>query len=110
LLPSYVTLRLDSPGYRTQPGDNKVLLSYYGTPGSRIDSVTVDGRRAVAMPSSEHGLTVLTLPLELARGSRHSVTVTATEPARSGQTEILRQPAVNPVTVTTRLPDCGGGS
>jgi hypothetical protein len=37
------------------------------------------------------------------------VTVTATEPARSEQqTRILRQPAVNPVTVTTRLPDCGG--
>ncbi|MEO6503123.1 MAG: DUF4012 domain-containing protein [Jatrophihabitantaceae bacterium] len=107
-LPSYVTLRLDSPGYRTRPGDNKVLLSYYGTPGSRIDSVTVDGRRAVVMPSSERGLTVLTLPLELARGSRHSVTVTAVEPARSEQTRILRQPAVKPVTVTTRLPDCGG--
>ncbi|MEO7261996.1 MAG: DUF4012 domain-containing protein [Jatrophihabitantaceae bacterium] len=109
-LPAYVTLRLDSPGYRTQPGDNKVLLSYYGTPRSQILSVTVDGRRAVVMPSSERGLTVLTLPLELARGSGHSVTVTAAEPARSDQTQILRQPAVNPVTVTTRLPDCGGGS
>lgn len=108
-LPSYVTLRLDSPGYRTAPGDNKVLLSYYGTPGSRIDSVTVDGRPAVVMPSSERGLTVLTLPLELARGSRHSVTVTATEPARPQErTQIMRQPAVNPVQVTTRLPDCGG--
>ncbi|HEV2888617.1 MAG TPA: DUF4012 domain-containing protein [Jatrophihabitans sp.] len=107
-LPGYVTLRLDAPGYRTRPGDNKVLLSYYGTPGSRIDSVTVDGRAAVAMPSSEHGLTVLTLPLELARGSRHTVTVTATEPARTDQTEILRQPAVHPVSVTIRLPDCGG--
>ncbi|HEX8094470.1 DUF4012 domain-containing protein [Jatrophihabitans sp.] len=107
-LPSYVTLRLDAPRYRTRPGDNKVLLSYYGTPGSRIDTVTVDGRPAVVMPASEHGLTVLTLPLELARGSRHSVTVTATEPARENRTEILRQPAVNPLSVTTRLPDCGG--
>ncbi|HEY0167142.1 MAG TPA: DUF4012 domain-containing protein [Jatrophihabitans sp.] len=106
-LPAYVTLRLDSPGYRTRPGDNKVLLSYYGTPGSQIVGVTVDGRRAVAMPSSERGLTVLTLPLELARGSRHAVTVTAIEPARSPETVILRQPAVNPVRVTTRLPDCG---
>jgi hypothetical protein len=106
-LPAYVTLRLDSPGYRTRPGDNKVLLNYYGTPGSRIDSVTVDGRRAVVMPATERGLTVLTLPLELARGAKHSVTVTAVEPARSGETRILRQPAVRPVTVTTRLPDCG---
>jgi hypothetical protein len=105
-LPGYVTLRLDAPGYRTRPGDNKVLLSYYVTPGARIDSVTVDGRRAVAMPSSEHGLTVLTLPLELARGSSHTVTVTATEPARSDRTEFLRQPAVNPVSVTAQLPDC----
>lgn len=107
-LPSYVTLRLDAPRYPTRPGDNKVLLSYYGTPGARIGSVTVDGRPAVVAPSTEHGLTVLTLPLELARGSRHTVTVTATEPARANRTRILRQPAVNPVAVTTRLPGCGG--
>ena len=85
-----------------------MLLSYYGTPGSRIDSVTVDGRPAGVVLASEHGLTVLTLPLELARGSRHAVTVTATEPARANRTEILRQPAVHPVSVTTRLPDCDG--
>jgi hypothetical protein len=107
-LPSYVTLRLDAPRHPTRPGDNKVLLSYYGTPGSRIGSVTVDGRPVVVAPATERGLTVLTLPLELARGSKHTVTVTATEPARANQTRILRQPAVNPVTVTTRLPDCGG--
>ncbi|MDQ1745174.1 MAG: hypothetical protein QOE23_3513, partial [Pseudonocardiales bacterium] len=109
-LPAYVTLRLDAPGYRTRPGDNKVLLSYYGTPGSRITGVSLDGRPVVVMPSSEHGLTVLTLPLELARGSRHTVTVTASEPAvadESAGTQILRQPAVHPVVVTTRLPDCG---
>ena len=106
-LPDYVTLRLDAPRHPTRPGDNKVLLSYYGTPGSRIDSVSVDGRPVMVLPSSEHGLTVLTLPLELARGSRHTVTVTATEPARSDETRILRQPAVNPVSVTTRLPECG---
>ena len=106
-LPSYVTLRLDAPRHPTRPGDNKVLLSYYGTPGSRILSVAVDGRPAVVAPATEHGLTVLTLPLELARGSTHTVTVTAAEPARDNRTRILRQPAVNPVSVTTRLPDCG---
>jgi hypothetical protein len=106
-LPGYVTLRLDAPRYPTRPGDNKVLLSYYGTPGSRIGSVTVDGRPVVVAPAAEHGLTVLTLPLELARGASHSVTVTATEPARENETRILRQPAVHPVSVTTRLPDCG---
>jgi hypothetical protein len=105
-LPSYVTLRLDAPRYRTRPGDDKVLLSYYGTPGSRIDSVAIDGRPAIVVPSTEHGLTVVSVPLELARGSRHSVTVTATEPARADQTEILRQPAVHPVAVSVGVPDC----
>ena len=109
-LPGYVTLRLDKPGYRTRPGDNKVLLSYYGTPGSRVTAVTLDGRPVMAAPSSERGLPVLTLPVELARGARHTVTVTAEEPARAGRTEILRQPAVHPVTVTTRLPDCDAGA
>jgi Protein of unknown function (DUF4012) len=107
-LPSYVTLRLDLPRHRTQPGDDKVLLSYYGTPGSQIAGVIVDGRPVVVAPAAEHGLTVLTLPLELPRGSRHTVTVTATEPARANRTEILRQPAVHPVVVSTRLPDCEG--
>jgi len=106
-LPSYVTLRLDAPRYPTRPGDNKVLLSYYATPGARILSVAVDGRPTVVAPAAERGLTVLTVPLELARGSTHSVTVTAAEPARDNRTTILRQPAVNPVSVTTRLPDCG---
>lgn len=107
-LPGYVTLRLDAPGYRTRPGDDRVLLSYYGTPGSQITAVTLDGRPVVALPASEHGFTVLTLSVELARGARRTVTVTATEPAREGQrTEILRQPAVHPVSVSVRLPDCG---
>jgi hypothetical protein len=34
------------------------------------------------------------------------VAVTAVEPARAQQTEILRQPAVNPVSVTVQLPAC----
>jgi hypothetical protein len=109
-LPTYVTLRLDAPRYPTRPGDNKVLVSYYGTPGSQIGSVTVDGRPVVVVPAAEHGLTVLTVPVELARGSRHSVPVPATDPARSNDTRILRQPAVHPVSVTTRLPDCASGS
>ncbi|HST46805.1 DUF4012 domain-containing protein [Jatrophihabitans sp.] len=109
-LPGYVTLRLDAPGYRTRPGDNKVLVSYYGTPGSQIATVTLDGRPVVTMPSSEHGLVVLTLPVELARGARHTVTVTAIEPARAARTEILRQPAVHPVSVTTQLPGCDAGA
>jgi Protein of unknown function (DUF4012) len=105
-LPDYVTLRLDRPSYPTRAGDDKVLLSYYGTPGSRIDSVTLDGRPVIAMPTSERGLSVVTLPLELARRSQHTVTVTATEPARANQTQIIRQPAVNPVVVSIQLPDC----
>jgi uncharacterized protein DUF4012 len=106
-LPAYVTLRSDKPRYRTAPGDNKVLVSYYGTPGSAISSVTVDGRLTIVAPGVEKGLTVFTLPIELKRGSQHSITVTAKEPPRAGSVQILRQPAVSPLVVAVQEQNCG---
>jgi len=106
-LPSYVTLRADHPGYPTKPGDDKVLVSYYGTPGARITAVTVNGRPTIVAPGTEHGLTVFTLPLELPRGASSQITVTAAEPPTTGSVQLLKQPAVQPVTVTVREPSCG---
>lgn len=106
-LPSYVTIRADNPTYPVRPGDNKVLLSYYGTPGSRVTGVTVDGKKTLVAQTGEDSLAVFTLPLELARGSSHTVTVSAVEPARAGSTTIMRQPSVSMLTLTKKLPPCG---
>ena len=106
-LPAYVTLRVDRPPYPTKPGDNKVLVSYYATPRSRIAGVTVDGVRTIVAPGTEKGLTVFTLPLELPRGSTRKVTVRVTESAASAPVRILTQPAVHPVVTSVSSPTCG---
>lgn len=106
-LPAYVTIRADHPSGATQPGDNRVLLSYYGTPGSRITGLTIDGTRQIVAPTSENGLVLVTVPVELPRGATRTIVVTASEPARSGRTSILRQPAVQPVKVQDSEPTCG---
>jgi hypothetical protein len=105
-LPDYVTLRADRPGYPTRPGDNKVLLNYYLTPGARITAVTLDGKPTIVAPGTEHGLTVFTLPVELPARASRVLIVTATEPKRAGAVRVLRQPAVNPVSVSLHEQGC----
>jgi hypothetical protein len=99
-LPPYVTLRQDHPGYPTAPGDNKILLNVYATGGTTIQSVTVDGIRTTGIVSSERGLTVVTIPVELKRGATRSVVVTAHEPPRYGTVQLLKQPSVQPLALT----------
>jgi hypothetical protein len=105
-LPGYVTLRADNPPYPTRPGDNKLLISYYATAGSRVQSVTVDGRNTIVAPGTEKGLVVFTLPLELKQGSTHTIVVALSEPASGGPVQILRQPGVNPLKVSLDQPSC----
>lgn len=104
-LPAYVTIRADKPGYPTKPGDNKVLVSYYATPGSKLGSVAVDGHRTTLAAGTEKGLAVYTLTLELPRGSTHTVTVQLTEP-RSGAVRVQKQPSVIPERVSVTEPAC----
>jgi Protein of unknown function (DUF4012) len=106
-LPSYVTLRADRPSYRTRPGDNKVLVNYYVTPGSTITGVAVDGRPTVVAPSTEHGLVVFTVAMELPAGSTRVLTVTADEPRRSGAVQVLKQPGVIAESVRMSVQGCG---
>jgi hypothetical protein len=105
-LPGYVTLRADNPPYPTRPGDNKLLISYYATAGSRVQSVTVDGRNTIVAPGTEKGLVVFTLPLELKQGSTHTIVVALSEPASSGPVQILRQPGVRTTSVKVSEAHC----
>jgi HAMP domain-containing protein len=105
-LPSYVTVREDKPPYPTRPGDDKVLVSYYATPGSQIQSVTLDGKAVIVVPGTEKGLSVFTVPVEIARGATAVLAVTLHEPPRAGPVQILRQPAVNPLSVSVHEPSC----
>ncbi len=105
-LPAYVTLREDHPNYPTQPGDNKLLISYYATPGTQFYSVTAYGQKLSVTPGSEHGLTVFTIELELRRGATATVSVVSGDNSDSNSVDILRQPGVNPLTVKIDQPSC----
>ncbi|HEX2904964.1 MAG TPA: DUF4012 domain-containing protein [Jatrophihabitans sp.] len=107
-LPSYVTIRADNPSGAVRPGDNRVLLSYYGTPGSRITALTIDGQAQLVAQTAENGLALVIVPVELPRGHSVKVVVTASEPAQppDAGTTILRQPAAQPVRISETLPAC----
>ncbi len=105
-LPGYVTIRADHPNYPTRPGDNKVLVSYYVTPGSTVTGVRLDGRPTIVAPGTEKGLTVFTLPVELPVGATRVLTVTAREPDRSGPVKVLKQPGVTAESVRLTEQGC----
>jgi hypothetical protein len=106
-LPAYVTIRADAAGARARPGDERLLVTYYGTAGARVRRVTVDGHALVLAAGRLRGLTTVSLPLEIARGATRTITVRLTEPAAKGALRVLQQPLVQPMTVRTSGPDCG---
>ena len=105
-LPDYVTLRADKPSYPTRPGDNKLLISYYATPGTRFYSVTAYGKPVPVTAGTEHGLAVFTIELELPRGTTGVITVTSGDDSDRNSVQILRQPGVNPLPVKIEQPTC----
>jgi hypothetical protein len=102
-LPSYVTIRGDKPSYPTRPGDNRLLVSYYGTAAGLLTSVDVDGQPSSIAATTEHGLLVVALDLELPAGSARTVVVRIDEPTLPGKLDILRQPLARDGRVTAEL-------
>jgi hypothetical protein len=96
-LPSYVTLRADTPPYPTRPGDNRLLVSYYGGVGASLTSATLDGQPVSLMPGAERGHPVYTLPIELPVGSRRTLVLHLLEPHADGAPTLLDQPLVMPM-------------
>ena len=105
-LPAYVTIRADKPGYPTRPGDNRLLVSYYGSAAGRLTSVEVDGHPSSISATTEHGLLVVALDLELPAGSTRTVVVRIDEPSLPGKLEILRQPLARDGRVTELTNRC----
>ncbi|MEV6022755.1 DUF4012 domain-containing protein [Streptomyces sp. NPDC052036] len=96
-LPSYVTLREDHPPYRTRPGDNRLLVSYYAGVGATLTGAELDGRPAMLSPGVERGHSVFTLDLELPARSRRTLVLHLLEPHADRTPTLLRQPLVTPV-------------
>ncbi|MFF4208648.1 DUF4012 domain-containing protein [Streptomyces sp. NPDC001796] len=101
-LPDYVTLREDKPPYRTHPGDNRLLVSYYAGTGAAFDGATLDGRPAQLSPGVERGHPVFTLDVELPANSRRTLVLHLLEPHATGTPTLLQQPLVTPLRATVK--------
>ncbi len=101
-LPGYVTLREDHPPYRTRPGDNRLLVSYYAGAGATLTGATLDGRTALPTSDEERGHPVYTLDLELPAGSSRTLVLHLLEPHANGTPTLLQQPLVTPLRATLK--------
>jgi hypothetical protein len=102
-LPSYVTLRGDSPPHRTRPGDNRLLVSYYAGVGADLTGATLDGRPVLLASGVERGHPVYTLDLELPAQSSRTLVLHLREPhVDGGAPTLLRQPLVKPLNAAVK--------
>lgn len=106
-LPAYVTTRADKRTSATRPGDNRLLVSYYGTAASSVDSVTLDGVPVPVSTGTEHGLLALTADVEMPAGASRTLVVHLTEPTLGGPVTIVNQPLVQLPTVSASEQTCG---
>lgn len=96
-LPLYVTYRNDAPPYLTQPGDNRLLVSYYASPHAGLEGVTVDGHAAKVHGGHERGHPVYTLDLELPAQSSRIIVFRLWEPVSDRPPVLLHQSLVSPL-------------
>ncbi|MGW5548561.1 DUF4012 domain-containing protein, partial [Streptomyces sp. NPDC003998] len=101
-LPEYVTQRVDAPPYRTRPGDNRLLVTYYAGTGAGLTGATLDGRPVTLDTGTERGHPAYTLDLELPRQSSRTLVLHLREPDADGAPTILRQPLVTPLRATVQ--------
>ncbi|MGI5197908.1 DUF4012 domain-containing protein [Streptomyces sp. CA-288835] len=101
-LPLYVTQRTDKPPYPTQPGDNRLLVSYFASEQSGLTKATLDGQPALLHHGAERGHPVYTLDLELPVGSTRTLVLHLLEPRSDLAPTVLRQPLVRPLHTTVR--------
>ena len=96
-LPYYVTQRVDEPPYRTRPGDNRLLVSYYASSGAGLRGATLDGRKVTVGSSVERGRSVYTLDMELPAQRSRTLTLHLLEPLSDRDPVLLNQPLVTPM-------------
>ena len=106
-LPEYVTSRADSNAAAAAPGDNRLLVNYLGTAGSKVTSVTLDGKPIPVFIGNENKLTLVIADVELPVGSTRTLVVHLTEPRADQDVQILRQPLATDMSVSIKGGTCG---
>jgi len=99
-LPTYVTDRLDRPGYTTRPGDNRVLLSYYASTKAKVVGAALDGKPTSMTSGVERGHPVYTFDVEVPVGKSRTVLLYLMEPPSNRPPTVLRQHLARPLHVT----------
>lgn len=108
-LPGYVTLRGDKPAYPTRAGDNRLLVSYYASPGGLLDRATLDGRRITTTSVIERSHPVYTADVELPAGKSRTLTLHLVEPIDDRNPIVWRQSLVSPLEARVEpYPACTG--
>ena len=105
-LPTYVTSRSDSAAAGSKPGDNRVLVTYFGTAGSTITSATLDGKQVPVFEGHEKGLTTVRADVELPVGSTRVLAFGIQEPETSRPLQLLKQPLVRSLGVSVTGATC----
>lgn len=107
-LPAYVTQRGDKPPYKTRPGDNRLLVSYYASVGAHLTGASLDGRPAMLQSGVERRHPVYTLDVELPAQGTRTLTLDLVEPISDREPVLWRQPLVTPLRVHVGpYPACG---
>ena len=104
-LSPYVLGSTGKPGFPQNPGDNALIVTYYGTQGGELAGVLVDNQQSTAQSGREKGHPVFTVDLALARGSTHTIVLNLTEPG-TGTPIVRLQPMVTPMTSTASAARC----
>jgi len=104
-LSKYVLGETGKPGFPKNPGDNSLLISYYGTAGGQLAGVLLNNDQSGAQTGRERGHPVYTVEVDLPRGTTRVLVLSLVEPGQ-GKPEVVLQPMVNPMTATTSAASC----
>jgi hypothetical protein len=105
-LPQYVVGRIDHHDYPVQPGDNRVLLDYYATPGAQLLSATLNDKPTTVAVLEDLGKKIFRSDMELPRGTTQTLVLHLQEPAGTGSPQIWKQPGVTPLQVKVYDQNC----
>jgi hypothetical protein len=96
------------PGVRPEPhvGEEGLVLSLYGTHGSAVRHITVNGRTEFFEVNSERGHPVTSVHLDIEPGQTLTVRYDVSEPSAIGPLMLRSQPTVRPTHTTIDAPSC----
>jgi hypothetical protein len=96
-LPPFVYGVTGQRGFPKTPGDNQLLVAFYGTAGGHLTSVLVNGAKSTTRSGRELGHPVYTMEVQLARAETKTITFNLAEPG-AGTPTLRLQPMVVPMT------------